>query len=751
MRRLCGWILAAVLLWPGAHAAAQQDDAGAAGQTEAWVRVESLLGTWVRPADNSELKIEAIDADNPGRKDGLRLRTKKHTYVGTYMPGVSPKPARVTFTRRPKPAEMNQEIPLWARQMVENKLEWVFELDEIDDCLCSGLKGRWYPGEVTWSEVAANHQARVSGKGQPVELEYQLKPPDPTEQIKAPVLFVLSSNTRIRHFEPLQSVAFKSPFRIQVLLPPEIAKQQGAELEVRLAAEKTWSSAKVTLKGSQLPSGVWGYTSDVTLVPVPTVGNTTWFRAEDGELVTATYTGPAGTGSASEAFSIYQNDVYQALAYNEETLNRLDETYQLLLDPKVRFNDRPVTPRERGFFEQKRQLIKNARKILSYNLPELVSLALGQLYIDMVQKEPSYDPDPRGDLSPVGPYHFDVDWVDVQEHKLVDQTVSDARERYTNIFTMFVRDFGVDAFRGLFLSVVDQVLIVFAGTDSLGQSYDAASRVLAGIQGVTQIALAGIIGNLSAQARYAKLPRAEAEREAWRARRAARERAMEAVRAESEVRIDYGVRLGAAASRGTVKKITFLQHPRTPRTPGIGPAFHEDLDGLPRSASFDPDPANLNPDPLYQCRGNSCALMSTVHAAKTKGAGVVTAERVLVRLAEHFNLLEPDKGLRSNRIPKLARLLGVDYEFKTQMSLAEVSLALERGEAIVGGMYYLDETGRQVRGSGHAIHITDILKSSATGQPTFVKYWDPFTGRKIGMLACDFQKIFDPRDVLKIK
>lgn len=718
------------------------EGAGGAGEDaqDGWVPVESLLGIWETTYDYSEIRIEAIDPTAPEREDGLRLTTKRHSYVGSYVRGLDPQPARLKFVRRPKAEEMNREVPLWARQKVQDKLEWVFEFDEIDDCLCSGLKGKWYPGEISWNEAARD--ATVSGKGEPIEVTYRPKPPDPTEQIKAPVLFVQSRDTRTGSFEPLQSIAFKSPFRIQVLLPPELAEKQGAELTVVLKAEKTWSSAKATLKGSRLPSGVWSYATDppVTLVPVPTTGDTTWFRAKDGELVTVTYTAPDGA-TASDAVSIYQNNVYQALARNEETLAWLETTYESLLGPRTLFDSRAVAPHERRILEQKLKLVRNARKILTYNLPELVALGIGDVYVNLIQREPlAGDPRYFGDQTTSHPYNFDVEWVDAVERRNVDLAIVEARDRYANIFLNLGRDFGVDTFYGLFLSGIDQTLIVFGGTDLQGRSYDTASRVLAGIQGVTNIALAGITGSLAAKAQSAKMPRAQAEREAWRARRNAREGAIRAA-AEFEGRFDDG--LGPVAARRSGQRGGFLSHKRS------GQAFHEDLDGLPASAAFDPAPDNRLPDRLFQCRFNVCALMSTVHAGRKKGRVATSAERDLLRLAGAYDLID-DRGIRSRDMPKLARLLGLDYEFRERMTLAEIAQALKRGDAVVGGMRYLNEKGVRTR-SGHAIHILEILRSSETGQPTYVKYWDPGTGRRIGMLACDFLKIYDPTDVLLIK
>lgn len=711
-----------------------------------WVAPETLLRKWTLPSDGSEIRIEAADPQNPERADGLRLHTRRFVYTGTYRSGETPRPARLTFRYTPKAAEMNRDVPLAARQQVEGKLHWEFELDEVDDCLCSGLKFKWYPGEITWNE-ANPREASVSGRGTPTEDTYAPVPPDPTEQVKAPVLLVQSSDANVSGYEPQQTIAFKSPFRLQVLLPEELARKQGSELKVEIKADKTWSSTSATLTGRRLESGVWSYVTDppVTLVPVPTTGDTSWFRADEGELVHFTYTAPDGT-TASDVASIYQNNVYQAIARNDETLTYFQNLYEALLQPNARFDGRPIAARERAVLEQKLRLIRNARTILGNDLPELVSVAVGDAYVHLLQDGP-YEEDtrwsPDRSYNVPGRYVQGVQWVAVPEMQNVYAAMRDARDKYHDIFVNLVRDYGVDSFYGLFLGGIDQAMIVFGGTDLQGRSYDTAHRVLAGIEGVTTIALVGILGSAARQAQAAKVPRAAAERAAARDLRNLRENTIRAAaRAEAE-RVNTGLGPAGAQRMGTPVRGGFMRHART------GEAFHENLDGMPASARFDPAADNLNPDPLFQCRGNTCALMSTVHAARSKGRSVVTSERLLTRLVERYGLID-NAGIKATLMPKIARLLGIDYEFRNVMYIDDVRQALARGEKVVGGIYWLDEKGARTT-AGHAIHILEVLPGRSPGAASYVKFWDPSSGRRVGMLGCDFAKMYDPRHVLVIK
>ncbi len=712
--------------------------------SQQWVAVEALLHKWTLAADDSEIRIEAIDAQNPERSDGLYLRTKRHLYVGTYHPGEAPSPARLTFKFMPKAEQMNHDVPLWARQQVEGKLQWVFELDEVDDCLCSGLKFKWYPGEITWSEDSRD--AQVSGRGTPYEDKYNPVSPDPTEQVKEPVLFVQSNDQRVNGLEPQQTIAFKSPFRVEVLLPADLAQQQGTELTVDIRAEKTSSSTSATLRGRRLESGVWSYATEppVTLVPVPTMGDTSWLRAADGELVSFTYTAPDGS-VASEFASIYNTNIYQAIARNDESLAELQSTYEMLLQPNARFDGKPISPGDRAVLEQKLRLIRNARIILGNNLPLLVAVAVGEAYVHLLQDGPyegdtSWGPDQSHHA--LGKYVAGVQWVDRKEIQSVYPAMRDAHDHYYNFFLNLVREYGVDSFYVLFAYTVDQAMIAFGGTDLEGRSSDTAHRVLAGINLATNIALVGALGMAAHEAKAARVPRAMAERVAARELRNLRANTLRVAAVAEAERINSGLGPAGLQRMGTPVRGRFLPHART------GKAFHENLDGLPSSARFDPAPDNLSPDPLFQCRGNTCALMATTHAARAKNMAMSISERILTRLAESRGLLD-NQGIKATRMPKIAQLLGLNYEFRATMAIAEVQQALARGEKVVGGMFWLDEQGVRTK-TGHSMHIVDVVPGRS-GTASYVKIWESTTGRRIGMTGCDFAKIYDPRFVLIIK
>jgi hypothetical protein len=149
------------------------DDYCAAGQAgaEQPIAPERLIGTWVDDTGNT---VE-IAAKSPGDKTNFILRATRE-WDGIYKDG------QLVFTRTPTAAEMSQKAPDWARKKVQGQIKWSIELQVSRKCQEPMLKGKWYPGELSYVEETApdggvaKQEASVTGKGTPVDIVYSRPP-----------------------------------------------------------------------------------------------------------------------------------------------------------------------------------------------------------------------------------------------------------------------------------------------------------------------------------------------------------------------------------------------------------------------------------------------------------------------------------------------------------------------------------------------------------------------------------------------
>lgn len=738
----------ALLAWAvlGAGMACAQDNRQA-GELRGAPRLENLLGRWRSPDDASEIVIERAAPDDPRLVNSLVVHTRKHSWHGVFDGRREPQPARIEVTMQPQAAEMNAEIPAWARQQVEGRLEWRLRLDEIDDCLCSGLRARWFPGEVGWEEQDGVRTATVTGPGKPIELNYRRVPPDPLHDVKEPVLFLRSADRNIAHYEPLQSVAKQTPFIVEVVLPADLAATQGDSLTVELRGRKSGAAARIDLaRSTRLATGAWSYMTDppVELRNFSLVGPAVNLRVGNGEAVVATYSAPNGE-SASEIFTLYETWAQQGLDHNLETLNLLGAVTSAMLAQGTTLTDgRPLSAGDRAILARKLQMIANARQLLAQNAAELIALSVGQSYLGMLQDREIENWTERRRTGGGFEYHgLHLDpnrFTSDHELETVTKSIDEAYDRYANVVLGFVRDLGIDTFHAVIVGHLDNFLIAFYGTDVYGRPYDAADRVMAGIHLVRDWAVEGTqsgLGEMAAGARL-RLSEADSERRSWRAERARQSQDVERQRfRQSEA---------SELMRGRDGARKFYR-----QAPGEV-AFHEDLGGLPDSARFLPGTQNSLPDTDFQCRGDTCSLQSLARAASFIGKKVASVinEKVLAKLAGGFGVYEPGQGTYRSMMPKLARLLGLPHDVQVASAVGDLAALLDQGGTLVVSMLYLDEAKQPARGTGHSIHVYEIIRSSVSGEPSYVKYWDPWTGRSIGMTACDFQSIFAAGTVLRL-
>jgi hypothetical protein len=135
---------------------------------------EEIPGSWVDVDAGSIVVIEKAGGSS-GTDFVLKAR---HEWSGSLAAG------KLTFKRTPKPEEMSEAAPEWARKQVAGKLEWSLELEAKSRAQCGGsfelvIEGKWFPGELQFTEETdesgkiAKQDASVLGKGKPIDVKWR--------------------------------------------------------------------------------------------------------------------------------------------------------------------------------------------------------------------------------------------------------------------------------------------------------------------------------------------------------------------------------------------------------------------------------------------------------------------------------------------------------------------------------------------------------------------------------------------------
>ncbi len=315
---------------------------------------KEVLGVWLNPKDQSPFVVVQQDQGFTAYPNRLEAHTMDRVWKGIYEPvdeGDTRRyeNARVTFTYKPKPEEMNPKIPLWARKQVKGKLEWRIELDEAGTCGSPRLKGKWYPGEVSWRKDGdgASGKARVSGKGKPRELS--LDPDTAVTLVTSvrPRLAVHPANAKDMLASPIEALIKSQLFFVKVYLPPELAKNQGPSLTVKITGKTGGGATSLKLTKSKERSGrLFVYThkqpvaiADRNVVADPdrdpsflsffwilgVKGARLGLKVKDGESVEFRY------GKAAQTIPVYNTYVQRALARYKHAIPRLRAIYSSTL------------------------------------------------------------------------------------------------------------------------------------------------------------------------------------------------------------------------------------------------------------------------------------------------------------------------------------------------------------------------------------------------------------------------------------
>lgn len=139
-----------------------------------------------------------------------------------------------------------------------------------------------------------------------------------------------------------------------------------------------------------------------------------------------------------------------------------------------------------------------------------------------------------------------------------------------------------------------------------------------------------------------------------------------------------------------------------------------DFDGLG-------DPVNESPYWNQQSGENSCAVVAQMSILESL-TGEQLSEEAMCRMAEENRWFDPQTGTAPENVGKILDAFGVPTEQKSDASLVDIAVALERGDKVIVGLDALeiwqpirDDAGQPVeqtlpggRNAGHAVWVTGI-------------------------------------------
>jgi hypothetical protein len=238
--------------------------ADATGNEPFQLDYEDVIGVW-RPVKDGDWPFVIVpeDPNSKAYRYKVEAHTKDRVWKGLYTsfpdghPAKGDKKGRVRLTYKPKAAEMNPDIPEWARKAVEGKLEWRIELAEAKGASTAEprMTLKWFPGEVKWRD--GSKTVEVIGEGEPHELEIGLETVMEVEEMAAPTLWVEKVNATPEELpEQLhvsQLLKYQS-FNVKVRLPAALAQKAGSNISVQVKDNTGGNSTTIALQGVVVPN-----------------------------------------------------------------------------------------------------------------------------------------------------------------------------------------------------------------------------------------------------------------------------------------------------------------------------------------------------------------------------------------------------------------------------------------------------------------------------------------------------------------
>ena len=234
--------------------------------------IDLLVGAWESMDDKDLFVIVPQNPDDDLYAGRMEAHTENRVWEGRYHPeGEIDAPSMMTFTYKPKAEEINKDIPKWAREQIEGELEWTLELHQAGTWGTPRFEVKFFPGEVEWNEKALvkdGKNAWVTGKGTPRNINYKKVYSDVYSQTYgAPEIFIRMPGETDPQKNHVEAIIKIQPFFIDVVLPADMAKEQGKHLTVEVENIDTGDTTTLDLKaGVSRKSHSVHYTHDTSVL-----------------------------------------------------------------------------------------------------------------------------------------------------------------------------------------------------------------------------------------------------------------------------------------------------------------------------------------------------------------------------------------------------------------------------------------------------------------------------------------------------
>jgi len=707
----------------------------------------SLPGDWkatgkgVTIADNITLAVAIRE------KFQLSLRGRHSDWVqeGPY----NSEDGTVVFTRRPTAAQMGAKAPDWARQIVEKegKLRWRLELKAVERCGQLVLEGKFYPGELKWTEkknkdtneVMSREATATGAEGEPLKVKYVGQPTGTNKKFHltgAPGILIRSGSTPEVYY-PIESVFKTEPFFVDVTLPREMAQrdtldvnfrttQTGKSTSFRLYAIRGWregGTGPVTYStGDSIFIADDGMVTPHTRLPFIGPINGGWRRVglnglANGENVVVSY------GGASASFLIYDSTIQKGIARNENSFKYLEDSYRdLASDPRLSAAGQEKLRRKQVMIHHARQIIAHQPKP-DENFTDYTRFEVGLAYLHLLGEDRGSGA--HGGGSPDG---FGVVYLDEDEREAVYIAVKLAEEQFQNMFTFVMQQLVLTEYQIVVTSspFAGDFIAAFFQIDSMGEPVNTTGRILAGLNLVGGAVLLGAHSQLmadlsSSEPRIRRLGKVASEKES--------------ALLDRPVRNDPRFRSAGTAPTGA----TGANRPTI-----VPPPQPEEMDLNVVQAVYGPRArfagTSVDEPIALQIDNSSCAVAVANQQARIAGHAAIP-ERLILAYARKMGFYEPGVGTTNVGYEDIIRTFGGRVG-SAEASLSEVRDLLQDG-------YMIRATVRLGSGtdvSYHSVHVREVV--SYGGENFFVVFDDPWVGKRVVLPTCDFEPLFQNNNII---
>lgn len=351
---------------------------------------ERLYGRWISRDPGF---TAAIVPSAEGGAGAIELHTDTRVWTGRYE-GRPSEDQVASFTYRPNADEMDEDIPLWARERVEGDLEWSIDLIGKGPDHHPYLELHWHRQKIKWSD--AEGTADLVEEGDPLVFRLDSAPIIKMTQ-PAPIFVraVPYSGLEAKPTGPLSSVLQQQKFRIEVVGPFRLLKTLGQSITVTFEGAESGQKASLQL-GATVPEGKIGeqviYRNQTPIHLsgacnaesryYPPILTPDWFYALEGEGACVDFDGVDGEvltvsfGKAKYRFQWWETWMSAAVAAHRDEIERRRVAYNALV------SDRNRPPEVRGAATKKLRMINNYDALLrSDRLQIQHKVAIGDMYL----------------------------------------------------------------------------------------------------------------------------------------------------------------------------------------------------------------------------------------------------------------------------------------------------------------------------------------------------------------------------------